>query len=126
MKKDNKQYRCAVCSRKADELHEVIFGNGNRLICINYNIQVPLCRCCHFVSHGRKLLQGYSPLQKYIKIELNGTNCIDQHAIKEYFVYDILGLDYYDVAIAIRDKRKRQYLEDNKEHCLEMIKKFEV
>jgi len=58
---------CIVCSRPANEIHEIFYGNGTRKeYSIKYGYQVPLCRSCHLVAHLRTLGSGlYSPLQKF-------------------------------------------------------------
>lgn len=44
---------CAVCDMQATELHEIMGGktgkkgNSKRDICIEYDLQLPLCRKCH-------------------------------------------------------------------------------
>lgn len=44
-------YRCAICGKQTQTLHEIIFGRGNRHICIKYNVQAPLCIDCHPQAH---------------------------------------------------------------------------
>ena len=120
-----KLYRCAECNRQTTTKHEIIFGRGNRDICIDYNIQLPLCPSCHHTAHGIKLLQGYSPLQRFVKIEISGRQVIDQHKIKEHLLSK-LRMNYYKTAMGVRNSMHRGYLDKNKKKCGEIIKTYEI
>ena len=47
-------YKCIGCGVPTSELHEIIPGHGRRKICIEYGLQVPVCRGCHDTCHGKK------------------------------------------------------------------------
>jgi hypothetical protein len=61
--KHDTTWRCVRCGTYTQTLHEVIFGRGNRQVCVDYHVQTPLCTSCHELVHTNK--------DKYVKELLN-------------------------------------------------------
>ena len=98
-------FKCAGCGAHTVTLHEIFFGRGNRDICVEYNIQVPLCIECHKVPHGTHSISSMSPLATF-----------NQNECKHYFC-DILKIDPVKTALGVQSKTKRYYLKEVKEKC---------
>lgn len=47
---------CIICGERKNNLHEVFFGR-NRLLSIEYDLVIPLCKACHEKMHSSKELQ---------------------------------------------------------------------
>ena len=89
-------------------LHEILFTGHMKKVCIEYNIQVPLCQRCHHQRHHAT------------DITKKGRKQMD------IFMCEALGIDYYKALQSIAYKNKRSYLELVKERCKEKIKSWEV
>ena len=98
------RFYCAICQDICDSLHELVPGRGNRKVCIEYNIQLPLCVVCNSVQmvHGQHSKEWRNKL------------------------FEILGIDEYKAVQAIHNKNKREYLEKVKEKCEKRILSFLV
>jgi hypothetical protein len=106
-------YRCCACDfRHAAEMHEPIPGWGKRQVCIDYKIQVPLCRTCHSLAHG-KPVSDLSPFKGRTQKEIAIMLC-----------ENILGIDYYMTLRAVNDPFDRGYLAQVKDQCAEKIKQY--
>lgn len=119
-------FNCACgCGRQTATLHEIVPGSGNRDICIDYNIQLPLCMDCHTVAHLRSLLAGNSPLEEFTKKQ-NGTVAgLDNELIQGY-LFGILGVDMYAVLRALSPSNSKEYLEEIKDSCKIIIMSFAI
>jgi hypothetical protein len=118
MKKDvNKHYYCAGCKGVTNVLHEIFPGDGRRRICIDYNIQVPLCQVCHAAAGGVYTPHGFSPLHRFRKTDKSRVWVLDQDAIAEHFCKDVLDINYWLALKALNNKLSRGYLEDVKDGC---------
>ena len=118
MKRDhNHHYYCSGCKAVTATLHEIFPGNGRRGICIQYNIQVPLCQVCHDAAHGKYTPHGFSPLHRYRKTHKSRLLVLDQDAIQEHFCNDILEINYYLTKRAINSRFCRSYIEVEQEKC---------
>ena len=116
-------FNCACgCGRQTATLHEIIPGSGNRDICIEYNIQLPLCSLCHTVAHLRFLLNEYSPLLKFTK-KINNDIKLDNTLIQEY-LFSILDVDMYAVLRALSPSNTKEYLVKIKDDCHKVIMSF--
>ena len=119
-------FNCACgCGRQTITLHELIPGNGNRKICEDYNIQLPLCIYCHTVAHLRFLRNDFSPLLKFTKKQ-NGTELkLDNELIKKN-LFEILNVDMYSTLKAMSPGNSREYLDQIKYICLQGIMSFQA
>ncbi len=115
-------YRCAGCGSACNTLHEIIFGNGNRPVCVEYNIQVPLCYVCHMAAHGQSTKHASTPLYRFKKRGQAGSMVLDQSAIARFFCDKILKVDYWDALRGVKDKSSRHLLEPMREKCENKIK----
>jgi hypothetical protein len=88
-------WACARCGKHTQTLHEIIYGHGNRDICISYSIQAPLCIDCHNLVHTNK--------DKYTKELLNWLG--------------FFGDEVHEIIRAVLVKRYRKKLEDVFEMC---------
>lgn len=43
---------CILCGTPTTDMHHCIFGVGNRKLCDEDKILIPVCRCCHDEIHG--------------------------------------------------------------------------
>jgi hypothetical protein len=86
-------------------LHEVFPGNGRRIICIEYNIQIPVCLKCHNVCHGHTVPEHYCRLNGWSQQEIQMRYC--QEA----------GIDYDKVRFEIFNCVNREYLESVSSRC---------
>lgn len=98
-------FYCVICNRICDSLHEIIFGRGNRDVCIKYNIQAPLCAVCNSsaIAHGP-----------------------DAMTYRHFLLVEFLQVDPARVVAEVRDPHsKREYLAEIKDHCKRQILKYE-
>ena len=116
--KHDKVWKCCICNKHTSTLHEVFFGRGNRDICINHNLQVPLCPECHDNAHGK----GASSItQDEYKYKFSAILGIDkEYAEREVKMVEMYGLNdrYYDMG-------DRCYLRFVEDRCRKAIDRFE-
>ena len=117
--KHKKMYSCPVCNRNTVTLHEIFYGTSNRKISIEYNLQVPLCPICHYVSHTRELLNGYSPLTEFRTIEGLNKVMIQTELCRH------LGIDRDKTSLAV-NTNDTEYLESISGECEKKIKSWEI
>jgi hypothetical protein len=94
---------CAVCGTPTQTLHECFFGRGNRNICIDYNLQVPLCPEHHDMAHGKRV------------------SVKSQDQWKRYFC-ELLDIMFIKAQFGVMSRHERGYLEEVKDKCLEYLK----
>jgi ABC-type Na+ transport system ATPase subunit NatA len=107
-------YICAICGNHTTTLHEVIFGRGNKKICQDYNIQVPLCQRCYSSAHGIKDGNNFT---EYDLMSQN--DCI------MYFC-NLLEIDPEKTTQSVKQKSKHLQLDTIKDSCSLIIKGYEV
>jgi len=116
-------YECAACRRGSRELHELIYGHGNRQVCIDYNIQAPLCPICHGAAHDKWTPHGNSPLYRFRKADMKCRKIVmDTHAIARYLCEEYLKQDYWQILAAVKSKMNRHHLIMIREECEKIIK----
>jgi hypothetical protein len=116
-------YECAECRGAARVLHEIIFGNGNRQICIEYNIQAPLCPLCHGAAHDKWTPHGNSPLYRFRKADMKTRKIVlDTQAIARHLCETYLHVDYWSILSGVKSKMNRQNLIMVREDCERIIK----
>jgi hypothetical protein len=95
------------CGAETTNLHEIFFGRGNKQICVENHIQVPLCEGdatnCHLKPHEQHKENEYS-----------------QDVWKEHFCI-WLGIDREKAEQAVQYKHQRQYLFEVKDKCLKKL-----
>ena len=106
-------YHCCICGSDTTQLHEIIFGSANRKICIEYNLQVPLCSKHHDISHGKK----------HIPVNCE-YDCMSQSQCYTHFC-DILRIDPFKTFREVKNKSERHYLDTISESCSNIIRGFE-
>jgi len=123
MKNNNKTvYECAECRGGARKLHEIIYGHGNRKICEEYNIQVPLCEICHGAAHDKWTPHGNSPLYRFRKADINSKKItLDVKRIARHLCESYLKLNYWDILIGVKQREYRHSLELVKDQCKKII-----
>jgi len=107
-------YNCCICGNETTQLHEVIFGSANRKICVDYNLQVPLCATHHDTAHGKK--------HKPVNCEYD---CMSQSQCYTTFC-EKLGIDPFKTFRAVKNKTERCYLDTISGSCLNIIKGYEI
>lgn len=93
-------FQCAICQRPTTKLHELVPGRGNRQVCVDYNVQLPLCLDHHLLAH--------SPESKKWRTEL----------------FTILNIDEDKTVQAVHNKHNRNYLEFMKDRCGKKINSY--
>ena len=114
MKKDGTVYNCVISDMPTDKLHELVPGSGNRSICIDYNIQVPLIPALHMTAHGRGN-------------KSDGTYSAQSYSQKQMFekLCEIMDIDPIKTWRGVKEISQRGYLEEIKEHCREKLRGWE-
>ena len=106
---------CCICHRrKPAVLHEIFPGSFRRGLCVEYNIQAPLCVDCHNSAHGR------SGGDSVLRVE-------SQLSIRHMLCEDFLKINYQKTKTDILFVgTKRPYLDKIKNKCLRKLKKYEA
>jgi len=114
------QYKCIACDKfhsittPTETLHEIVFGHGNRQVCIDNSIQVPLCQRCHAIAHGRKDGQVHSEY-----------DCMSQIQCYMFFC-DYLEISYDCTQRGVRTIQYRHLLSNIKPICVDKLKELEI
>jgi len=79
-------------------LHEIIFGNPSRDICIEFNIQLPVTWETHQNLHGHKVMGSMNPMMKFYDQKQKK---FSQDGMKADVIENIFGLNYFYVSQAV-------------------------
>ena len=112
MKNKRHIFKCLGCEDPTTTLHEIFFGTHGKQICIEYNLQVPLCPLCHLVPHGKYTIDAHSKKPKFF--HYNQSDAL-------YYFCSFLQINYYSAKQAVDSKRNRGYIIEMKDHCLQRI-----
>jgi hypothetical protein len=116
MKKDGTLFNCVISKMPTDKLHELVPGGGNRKVCIDYNIQVPIIPDLHDTSHGKGVKDKMR--MDYKEQELSQEQM--------YILFcEIMEIDPVKTRRGVREIGHRWYLEEIKDHCLQKLRGFE-
>lgn len=83
--------------------HHIFPGTGNRKICDDYGVVVPLCCDCHTGRYGYHNLKSKARLERW-----------------RVWFCNYLKLDYELTLLAVNNKSHRGYLEEHKERLLKI------
>lgn len=108
MKNDGTLYACCVCDTPTTTLHELFFGKHYKPLCIEFNLQVPICAECHNSAHGK-------PTRKKLPIDNYG-----QKKCREMFA-EILDVDIDLIFQALQPRADRKYLQEINQRCKDII-----
>lgn len=59
---------CFFCGKKADVKHHLIFGTGNRKLCDEDGLTVPICNSCHNMGEISSRVHDNSMAEKLSKM----------------------------------------------------------
>jgi hypothetical protein len=117
-------YECAVCGGPTSILHELIYGNGNRKVSEEYNIQAPLCMVCHGAAHDKWTPHGHSPLYRFrMAGDQTKKIVLDVKAIARHLCEEYLKIDYWDTLLGVKTQLHRAKLIRTQYKCKKIIEK---